>query len=570
MSRLETLSRKLYAVEIVALAMVISLWWTHTPASAGRASTLVFLLSILTSGIMLIVNAARRFGDPHLLRIVHFCIARIVLTILLGLSWETHLRANPASEEDQDRYYTQAQELAVSGFRQSALPSLNYAGVLYIYAAAFSAFGHNVLAASAINTLLAFVATVLAIHASHTIHKSPARWAWCLAAVLLIPELVLQDTMTSRDSLAAWLLSISILSVIVITSSDATALQRGTLLLVTGVALIGLAAVRTPALIPAALSIVAILALRLSRRVVFPAILVGLLSIAVLWIGPRAALYSGGYEWQYANAISSSAFDVQESTLISNGWNHRSIGRLLLADSPVGAVLLTPFRVLAYLAAPLPNIGVPLSRLLRLGWSDLSAMAVSASSLLYLAILPASIASSWWCRERAWLITQLPFWITIIAVVDGTIFIHERYRIMAIPLFVSSSWLALAVERPLLSRTYRVYFVAFSLLGVASAMYKFAPCHAPQIAESPGSTTIASGRSAILKVRVNAREPRFQWYGGNRGYLLAPVPQGNQPELVVRPSTTSTYWVRVLADCGTVDSAAAVVTVNENHAEDQH
>ena len=77
----------------------------------------------------------------------------------------------------------------------------------------------------------------------------------------------------------------------------------------------------------------------------------------------------------------------------------------------------------------------------------------------------------------------------------------------------------------------------------------------------PQSVSIAQGESATLTVTATGTSPSYQWYEGPVGVTSHPVPNGTGPSVVVTPSSTTSYWVRVSNDCGSSDSNAANVTV---------
>jgi Ig-like domain CHU_C associated/Dockerin type I domain len=96
----------------------------------------------------------------------------------------------------------------------------------------------------------------------------------------------------------------------------------------------------------------------------------------------------------------------------------------------------------------------------------------------------------------------------------------------------------------------------------AAAVYPAAACTAPPITRQPASTTITSGQSAILTVAASGSTPlSYQWYIGNPPSTTSPTGT-NSSSLTVSPTTTTTYWVLVSNSCGTVNSAAATVTVS--------
>jgi hypothetical protein len=87
-------------------------------------------------------------------------------------------------------------------------------------------------------------------------------------------------------------------------------------------------------------------------------------------------------------------------------------------------------------------------------------------------------------------------------------------------------------------------------------------CTNPAITGQPSGVTINSGQQTTLSVTATGTSPTYQWYVGNPPSTTTPAANGTGSQLMVSPTTTTTYWVRV-SGCGTsVDSRAATVTVN--------
>ena len=88
-------------------------------------------------------------------------------------------------------------------------------------------------------------------------------------------------------------------------------------------------------------------------------------------------------------------------------------------------------------------------------------------------------------------------------------------------------------------------------------------CAPPAIlgTDQPKSVSIAPGESATLTVTAIGTSPSYQWYEGPVGSTSRPVPNGTGRSVVVTPSSTTSYWVRVTNDCGSTDSNAATVTI---------
>jgi hypothetical protein len=87
-------------------------------------------------------------------------------------------------------------------------------------------------------------------------------------------------------------------------------------------------------------------------------------------------------------------------------------------------------------------------------------------------------------------------------------------------------------------------------------------CTAPTIDVQPVSRTMNNGQPTQISVAATGGGAlSYQWYQGLSGDITTPVPGGTNSTLNVMPAVTTSYWVRVIATCGTSDSNAAIVTV---------
>jgi hypothetical protein len=88
------------------------------------------------------------------------------------------------------------------------------------------------------------------------------------------------------------------------------------------------------------------------------------------------------------------------------------------------------------------------------------------------------------------------------------------------------------------------------------------PCTAPSITTQPASQNIQTNGTATLTVGLNGTSPfTIQWYRGTVGDTANPV--GTNAASFTTPAlqATTTYWVRITNCGGTVNSAAAVISV---------
>lgn len=90
-----------------------------------------------------------------------------------------------------------------------------------------------------------------------------------------------------------------------------------------------------------------------------------------------------------------------------------------------------------------------------------------------------------------------------------------------------------------------------------------APCDAPQILIQPANADVLSGTSvSVSDGDIGSRPMRYQWYEGLAGDISRPVPNAGTASFTTPLLLSSTsYWVRVTNDCGTIDSRVANLTV---------
>ncbi|HEV2718651.1 MAG TPA: M57 family metalloprotease [Thermoanaerobaculia bacterium] len=90
------------------------------------------------------------------------------------------------------------------------------------------------------------------------------------------------------------------------------------------------------------------------------------------------------------------------------------------------------------------------------------------------------------------------------------------------------------------------------------------PCDAPSIVVQPVSGNVLSGTTGVLAVIDSGTAPlRYQWYEGARGDTSRPVTNANLSSMTTATllSGSTTYWLRITNDCGSIDSDAATMTV---------
>ena len=87
-------------------------------------------------------------------------------------------------------------------------------------------------------------------------------------------------------------------------------------------------------------------------------------------------------------------------------------------------------------------------------------------------------------------------------------------------------------------------------------------CDAPVITVQPQSVVTGRGARVELSVVATGTAPlSYQWYEGQSGAPSVGIPGATSPTLVIRPTETKSYWVRVTNECDSIDSATATVEV---------
>jgi hypothetical protein len=407
------------------------------------------LVTVACLGIWLCNRTTRSLGDPKLAWLPCVWLAKLYLTLVL-LQWGWIPQLDPYTSTswgyDPQRYYADSVELASSGFT-AVLPALNYQGIIYFFAGAMWVFGQDPAVPAMINSIITLVGALFLVRGVYdfTAFRLASDWTICL--VLLIPEVIWFDCMTSRETVMATLLIVATLSIGRAMTSNMFGPQCLHLSLFAA-AVAGILLIRTSMLLPVLLTAGALaVATPASRLTAYSlkAVVIALALAAVIF-GPQIQSDIGGSGRDYSDILSTTI--DRDSNAINTDWNDRSIGRALLPTSPLEAVAFTPPRLILYLVAPLPSVAVPLENLLAGSWQDWQRLALIPGSLLMLTLTPLVLAAgyeAWRTRKTRpqLLIIPISLLACVIAVSGGNTIIHERYRIMFVALFVACAWLAI-------------------------------------------------------------------------------------------------------------------------------
>ncbi len=430
----------LFLLGVGVLLMIIT-------SRVALANTLLIFVAVTGLGLWLCHRTRVDLADPKLKILITFWLLKVILTLfLLYVGWIPQLDPSSISwGYDPQRFFIDANELIENGW--NPLSGSNYQGIIFYYGAIFYLFGHNPVIPALINAFVTLLGTLFLIRCVYSFVTERTAQDWTIASLLLVPEVLWYDVMTSRETLMAVLIIFVVLSIgrYLVGIKD---VGLGRTLLVSGAALFAILAVRTPMAIPVVASIgVMVLLLRSKRKM---GALIKLLMLGLVIVGMSAGSLiqnlTGGADIDYFEVLES--LQSSESNIASSpdmSWSNNSIGLLLKPNNALQAFLYLPPRMVLYLAAPLPNIAVSVSELMSGSWSawqNLMTIPTSAMMLLGLPLALAGAARAWLFRrsQPAPMVLHITFWITFMAVAGGNIIIHERYRVMFTLLLFTCMW----------------------------------------------------------------------------------------------------------------------------------
>lgn len=90
------------------------------------------------------------------------------------------------------------------------------------------------------------------------------------------------------------------------------------------------------------------------------------------------------------------------------------------------------------------------------------------------------------------------------------------------------------------------------------------PCDPPSIVIQPHGGNVVAASTAVVVAQAAGTAPlHYQWFAGHAGDTSTPVGSDSSTLSVDLLMQTTTYWLRVTNDCGSVDAAEATVVVDQ-------
>ncbi len=469
-------SLSITALEAALLPVLLGFGFTllGTRVEVALSNTLLLFLFLALAGLWQCHKTRHLVCDPKLRVLGPFWLIKLTFTlILLYAGWIPQLDPGSASwGYDPQRYYQESWDLVLNNWLPTA--NLNYQGVLYYYAAIFYFFGYNAAIPAIINSFITLLCSLFLIRCVYAFAPNRTGKDWHVAGLLLVPEVLWFDVMTSRETLMAILIIVAILVPGRYFFVKSRAKFTNTIILFS-LASAGILAIRTSMMIPVVMSISVMAVLLTSHRkmaAIVKVILV-VVGIGALSAGPILQQFTGGHEVDYLKTlVHIQSFENNSAAQME--WGEASIGLLLAPNSFWQTVAFLPPRMILYLAAPLPKIEVSISDLIAGSWAAWQLLMTLSTSIFMLIGFPyvlAGTALAWNNRNNfsAALIIPIGFWVTFAAVAGGNIIIHERYRLMFTLLLFACMWFGYTQCSPSSVKHWALFW--FGMIGGGAVFY---------------------------------------------------------------------------------------------------
>lgn len=466
--------------QFVFLCFVLVLGWVHIilTSEEARMATLIMFASVALIGTALLKNLSRQLKDPDIQNLIYVFLLKLLLLFpIIHFIWTPHLdESSQLFGYDPQRYYFEAKDFADSGFDLRYLPGINYAGILYYYGVIFTLLGHNAFIPALFNSFVTLLATLLLLRVAYQIKKGRTPGDWTLGLVMFIPEILWYDSITSRETLCMALICFIILPLAAYRSTETKLPFTMGWLTIAVASMLLLGLVRLSMIIPVLFAGIVIFSLSFKpsfRGAILIAVMVAISFI--FYRAPKWALEMGSLSprthMDMAAGVIIERFRVEE---LFDG--HKSVGLLFVPENYFMFLVYLPIRMIIYMGVPIQHLALYLSELPTGIYSYWQGFLGGISSLLYLSLFPLALSSLIEAlmdkAKRGWLLLHAPFWVFAMAIAGGSIVIHERYRIMAIPFFLACLWLGRTSSKSLIKKIYVVWMAILSSGTLLYIAYK--------------------------------------------------------------------------------------------------
>ncbi len=388
-------------------------------------------IAVMIVAYGLISYQLKPYNKKYVVRFFNvFMISYIISLLILHFNWMQYLEQDTFNELsfDPQRYYDIASEYVDREFEGA---SMNYVGIVYIYAILFRTFGLDPLVPLFINELLALYATLLITNVFAKKKESAISF---FVFILLIPELLYYNVLSSREVLSMGFATIVACKIYALQSHydivDVIILTASFFLL---------AVVRTPFAMTAALGYM--LFVLLSKKRKKSTIFWGVLVICVagyIGLSFSESLGSAVDSDELENMIESRTGGENEAHKNYN-YSANSVTRLLIPHNQVQFVVFGVIRSFLYVIPSPGEILHPLSIFSGFKGAMPSAYGTLTTFLMFyfliLLYFHREYLKSYFSNNKFFCLYFLAFFLVV--GMFNTILVHHRYRIVSDLLFFS-------------------------------------------------------------------------------------------------------------------------------------
>jgi len=451
------------SLQALALLLIIPIWLLWIQSEYGGSLIGPAQALIITSyvGVLAIGKVAKSVGAPKLASMGWVYMLKITLVLFFVIQyWMPHVNQTISYGYDPQRYYVESIQLLHNGFETAVGQSLRNVGILFYYAFQMQLFGENPFGPALMNSFVSLVAGLLITVVYWHVTGSSKYLPLLLAFLMVIPETAWFDSITGREAMVTASLVFIILG---LSSFLLGFMERGMSrwwLLVVPYGFITLGLVR-PVMLLAAITSIALISvmIRFSVTRSLKSLLV-IIALSAFAIGiPVFSEFVGSSTFAYDTYLGSIG---SGAAITAQQWDDTSVGLLFVANNIFESLLFIPARVIAHLLAPLPNVNI--------AWSSplyIQHLVAVLSAIVYVGMMPRVASTMFYAVRyasyRQGLLFHIPLLVTLVAVSWGQPYIHERYRIMAVPFFMAVALLPAPSRR--VTALFGFVWFAFLLLG---------------------------------------------------------------------------------------------------------
>jgi hypothetical protein len=347
---------------------------------------------------------------------------------------------------DPQRFYYDSKDLLANNWDPDFL-QINYIGIIYYYAFLFKLFGSTPFVAFFSNFILTTFSTLYLIKFILDKSNTKYKYDYLLFFLLLIPEILWFDVVTSRETLMGALIIFT-----VITASKLFIFREKNLLLFKIISilicLVAISVVRTTMVFAVLISILLMIMFTSfnTKGGKLKLFLIGFLFFQIFLLSPEISATLGGRIFEWSEVI-----DIAQASNPDAEGASGVITALIVPHSPLESILFTFPRMLLYIISPLPNINFSILGLLNSEWLSWQSFFTFLSSILNIYFFPYVILSlvntiKTKGLDRLSLTLHLAYWPTFASVAGGVLFIHDRYRVQFAILYLAIGFLGYRIK----------------------------------------------------------------------------------------------------------------------------